>query len=89
VIVAGDTNMNDTDEAQVQALIDGAELRDTCRELACGQEARIDRVFVRDSEVLTWQVDSWALAEEFVTDRGEQLSDHQAVTVGLSWATSG
>ena len=50
LVVAGDTNMGASSEAILQTLLDGAGLRDACRELDCGDETRIDRIMLRDSD---------------------------------------
>lgn len=86
IIVAGDTNMKAEDEAILQDLLAGAGLTDACRALACGEEARIDRVFYRSSAAVELHAESWALDLSFVDGEGDDLSDHQAVAVVLGWS---
>jgi hypothetical protein len=86
LVVAGDTNMGESSEAIFQTLLEGAGLRDACRELDCGEEMRIDRIMVRDSEDVVLTPDAWRIDETFVTARGEPLSDHEAVAIDLHWA---
>lgn len=85
VIVAGDTNMDEADESQLQALLDGAGLVDVCRALACGDEYRIDRVMVRDGGHVELTPTSWMIDAAFVDPEGNDLSDHEAVGVELAW----
>lgn len=88
IIVAGDTNMKEEDEAALQALMTGAGLTDACRALACGDEARIDRVLYRSSEAITLEATAWALDLSFVDGAGEPLSDHEAVAVTIAWSAA-
>lgn len=85
VIVAGDTNMKDGDEAELDALIDGAGLTDACRALGCAEPLRIDRVMFRGSAELELSATGWGVDERFVDASGDPLSDHEAVAVGLEW----
>ncbi len=86
VIVAGDTNMKDTDEAQLMLLLSGAGLTDACRATSCTDIYRYDRVMFRSSATVTLSVTSWAVDLSFVDSTGAQLSDHEPVAVTLSWA---
>lgn len=85
VIVAGDTNMDEEDEASFQALVDGAGLVDVCRALDCGEEYRIDRVLVRSSATIELTPVAWEVDDRFVDPEGNQLSDHEAVGVTIGW----
>lgn len=85
VIVAGDTNMKDTDEAQLMLLLSGAGLTDACRATSCTDIYRYDRVMFRSSATVTLSVTSWAVDLSFVDSTGAQLSDHEPVAVTLSW----
>lgn len=87
LIVAGDTNMDEEDEADFVTLLEGAGLTDACRELTCGDQFRIDRIMFRNSGTLELTPMSWLVDLSFVDDEGEQLSDHEAVVVDFSWAT--
>jgi endonuclease/exonuclease/phosphatase family metal-dependent hydrolase len=86
VIVAGDTNMKDTDEAQLMMLLAGAGLTDACRATSCTDIYRYDRVMFRSSTSVTLSVTSWAVDLSFIDSAGAQLSDHEPVAVTLSWA---
>jgi hypothetical protein len=85
VIVAGDTNMDEADEASFQALVDGAALVDVCRALDCGEEYRIDRVLVRSSALIELTPVAWEVDDRFVDPDGNQLSDHEPVGVTIGW----
>ncbi len=87
VIVAGDTNMDEEDEADFVTLLEGAGLTDACRELACGDEFRIDRIMFRNSDSVELMPTSWLVDLSFADDAGEQLSDHEAVVVEFDWAS--
>lgn len=86
IIVAGDTNMNADDEPDVQTLLTGASLLDACRELACGEDNRIDRIMFRSSATVELVPTSWAIDPTFVNGMGEPLSDHEPVVVEFDWA---
>jgi hypothetical protein len=87
VIVAGDTNLKRSDPEDVPVL-DGflrdAGLTDACGSLACPED-HIDRFMFRSGGGLALEATEWGVAEEFVTDLGEPLSDHEAVKVRFSW----
>ncbi len=87
LIVAGDTNMDEEDEADLVTLLEGAGLTDACRELACGDEFRIDRIMFRNSGGIELTPTSWLVDLTFADDEGEQLSDHEAVVVEFDWAS--
>ncbi len=82
VIVAGDTNMKDSDEATFQALLTNASLSCACRVLKCPEAARIDRVMFRSSSSIAIVPKSYQV-ESFVDAKGEPLSDHEPVNVVL------
>lgn len=81
LLVAGDTNMKDADEAEFTQLLDDAGLSCACRVLACPEAARIDRILFRSSSALTLTPLTYALEEQFVDADGAPLSDHAAVSV--------
>lgn len=87
IIVAGDTNMDEEDEPDFVTLLQGAGLTDACRELACGDEYRIDRIMFRNSADVELLPISWEVDWSFTDANGEQLSDHEAVVVEFDWAT--
>jgi endonuclease/exonuclease/phosphatase family metal-dependent hydrolase len=86
IIVAGDTNMGSDDEASLQMLLQGAQLEDACRVLACGENSRIDRIMFRSSDQIELSAESWRVDTSFVDGDGNDLSDHEAVGVDFSWA---
>lgn len=86
IIVAGDTNMDEEDEADFVTLLEGGRLTDACRELACGEEFRIDRIMYRSSDRVELTPTSWLVDLSFVDEDGGPLSDHEAVVVELDWA---
>jgi endonuclease/exonuclease/phosphatase (EEP) superfamily protein YafD len=88
VIVAGDTNMNGADEAELLELMNGAQLTDSCRALRCPETYRFDRVLFRDGAGVTFTPTSTAVDPTFVDPRGKQLSDHRPDVVGLSWTVA-
>lgn len=87
LIVAGDTNMGGSDEADFVTLLAGAGLVDACRELDCGEQYRIDRVMFRSSADLQLTPTSWIVDPSFVDGGGYPLSDHEAIGVEFDWAT--
>lgn len=89
VIIGGDTNMDEEDEASLVALLDGAGLVDACRALACGEEGRIDRVLLRSSAQVELTAVDWQVDDRFVDPEGNQLSDHEAVGVTIGWRWTG
>jgi hypothetical protein len=89
VIIAGDTNMDEEDEASLVALLDGAGLVDACRALSCGEEGRIDRVMLRSSAQVELTAVDWQVDDRFVDPEGNQLSDHEAVGVTIGWRWTG
>lgn len=88
IVMGGDFNLHvesdPIDRDLYQRLIDGLELRDTCRELGCG-DGRIDRILVRSSETLTLTPTTWSVPPEFVAPDGTPLSDHEPVLVEVQW----
>jgi len=87
LIVAGDTNMDEEDEADFVTLLEGAGLVDACRELDCGEEYRIDRIMLRSSDTVELVPTLWLVDDTFVDGSGDPLSDHEAVVVELDWST--
>ncbi len=89
VVFTGDFNLHvgdDPDDAQLDRLMVGGGLSDSCAAIDCDDPTHIDRIFVRDSEQLTWTVDGWRdLSAEFLDDDGVDLSDHPPLEATLSW----
>lgn len=86
VLVAGDTNMKEEDEASFARLLQLTQLRDVCRELSCPQPYLHDRVLLRDSSALRLHASNWHIDETFVNVEGQPLSDHGAIAVDLTWS---
>jgi endonuclease/exonuclease/phosphatase family metal-dependent hydrolase len=87
VIVVGDTNLKVArpgDGPVLDRLLETAVLRDACREVSCGDE-RLDRIMVRSSDNLVLTVAEWTIADEFVDEEGQDLSDHLAVAAEIEW----
>jgi hypothetical protein len=86
VIVAGDTNMwrRGSDAFNLERLREELGLRDACEELACGWE-RIDRVLYRSGGEVILRASRYRIPEEFVDERGYDLSDHHPVAVHFEW----
>lgn len=96
VIVGGDTNLHTDDEPENpqdqpdkkiwQDFLDAAGLTDACDANDCADPGRIDKFAFRSGQgvdlgALTYQVET----ERFKKDDGEQLSDHEAVSVTFGW----
>ena len=81
VIVACDTNMDEEDELQLERLLSLTELKDSCRELDCPQPYNIDRILYRSGSAVQLEPISWYIPDEFVNEKGEDLSDHKPVAV--------
>lgn len=87
LIVAGDTNMDEEDEPDLQTLLAGAGLTDVCRALDCPDPDRIDRAMFRSSQQVAIVPEAWWLDDAFVTPSGDPLSDHEAVAVTLRFVS--
>lgn len=89
MIIGGDFNLHverDPEDGELfDRLLGALALRDACWEVDCGDE-RIDRLLVRSSDAVTLTPRSWRVPPEFVTDEGEDLSDHKPVAMELHWA---
>jgi Endonuclease/Exonuclease/phosphatase family len=86
ILVVGDTNMNQSDEATLQALLSGSALTDACRKLSCPEPARYDRIMFRSSAALNFTVKDWHIETNFRDAAGNELSDHEPVKVTFDWA---
>jgi endonuclease/exonuclease/phosphatase family metal-dependent hydrolase len=85
VIVAGDTNMDERDDALLSQFLERAALRDACRTLGCRVPRMIDRVMFRGSGEIRLEALHMDLDHRFVREDGEDLSDHKAVGVLFRW----
>lgn len=82
VIVACDTNMGeDLDPLQLEQMLILTGLKDSCQELDCPEPRKIDRVFYRSGNWVQLEPTKWYIPDEFVNDKGEDLSDHKPVVV--------
>lgn len=87
ILIAGDTNLSRDDEQDgpvLQKFMADNQLQDACTVLACEVD-KIDRFFFRNNEHVTLTPISWRIADEFVTDEGQALSDHVAIHVEFRW----
>jgi hypothetical protein len=89
VIVGGDFNLHtDTEPAatQFQGLLDAAELTDACEALDCDFPGSIDKFLYRSSDELEIRALQWSdESDTFVSDMGEDLSDHPPIAVRFGW----
>ncbi len=96
VIVAGDTNLHtdrvhpdSSDGADIgiwDRFLDAAGLTDTCAATSCADTGRIDKVAFRSADGVSLEARSRTVeAARFVDAQGEDLSDHQAVSVRFAW----
>ncbi len=88
IIIAGDFNLSGKRPADLevlQRLIDNQNLADACRETECGHE-RIDRILFRGNDSIDFRATTYKVeVERFETEKGKQLSDHEAVSAVLKW----
>jgi hypothetical protein len=88
ILMGGDTNLHGFDEIDEPVLLsfmEDANLEDVCRFLDC-QNEQIDRFFFRSSTQIDITPTLWQIAEAFVDEDGEDLSDHKAIHVDFDWA---
>lgn len=87
LIVGGDTNLKPTerpaDDAIMTSFLDATGLIEV--EQRGADEDHIDRWFYRPSAALELIPSDWAVATEFVSPEGDDLSDHPAIRVTWSW----
>ncbi|MBI4147471.1 hypothetical protein HY494_02355 [Candidatus Woesearchaeota archaeon] len=81
VVVACDTNIEEEFPSQLEQMLTLTGLKDSCRELNCPEPGNIDRVFYRSGNWVQLEPTRWYIPDEFVNDRGEDLSDHRPVVV--------
>src|SRR3989338_3004215 len=81
VIVACDTNMDEEDQSQLEQMLLLTGLKDSCQELDCPEPDRIDRIFYRSGSWVQLEPTRWYIPNNFVNEKGEDLSDHKPVAV--------
>lgn len=81
VIVACDTNMEGEDRSQLEQMLLLTGLKDSCQELDCPEPGNIDRIFYRSGSWVQLEPTRWYIPQNFVNERGEDLSDHKPVAV--------
>ena len=88
LLVAGDFNLHRKDGGHdvemLERLRKEGGLTQACDALNCGDD-RVDRVFFRDSEDLTWTPLERTIEKRFVDQKGVDLSDHEALSAKLEW----
>jgi len=87
VVVAGDTNLDETDPGDMSILrgfLARTGLRELCRQFAC-RGRNLDRVLYRSSRHMELFALDWRADKRFVDDQGRHLSDHQAMAASLGW----
>ncbi len=92
VIVMGDTNLqiSKSDELELlNQLKEEGQLVDCCDQLQCAQPQFIDRIFFRGSSDLQVTPEYWSEQSEFVDEQGFPLSDHPAISCGLTFSLNG
>jgi hypothetical protein len=87
VIIAGDTNLKEDDEAALLDLLAALSLEDSCRNLGCDDPGLHDRIMYRSSPGLVLTATTWRLDPRFVDGMGEPLSDHDALGVDFEWSS--
>ena len=96
VIVGGDTNLHtdeepenpqDVEDTQIwEDFLAAAELTDACTATDCQGTGRIDKFAYRSGGGVDLKAtDHTVETERFKRDDGEQLSDHEAVSVTFAW----
>ncbi len=88
LIVAGDFNLHRKDGGHDVEMLDRLKkeggLTQVCDVLDCGDD-RVDRIFYRDSNALTWTALKRKVDTTFVDAKGKELSDHEPLTARLTW----
>lgn len=83
VILACDTNLESSDQYDLENLLRITGLQDSCQTLGCSEPGLIDRILYRSSALVQIQPLRWYTPEEFVDEREEPLSDHKPVAVNF------
>lgn len=88
VIVGGDTNLKpsqrEPDGATLAAFLERSDLVEV--EQQDPDQDHIDRWFYRSTEDFDILPSDWAVADEFVSAEGEDLSDHPAIRTRFTWS---
>ena len=86
VIVAGDTNLWNTDKATLSLLLQEAGLRDACEIAGCPDRRRgRDKVLYRSGTSLELAPVAWREDDQFVDENNKSLSDHHPIVVKFRW----
>lgn len=85
VIVAGDTNISNSERELLEKFERRTGLTDLCRRLPCPGPWRIDRVLFRGGDRVELFARSWRLDSAFVDRSRRPLSDHPALAVQFAW----
>lgn len=87
IIVAGDTNLDDSDARDRQILHTfkrATGLSEVCREFTC-RGANLDRVLYRSSTRVSLKPRAWRADSRFVDSEGNDLSDHLPMAAEFEW----
>lgn len=89
ILIGGDFNLHtdeEPDKSQYERLLREAGLTDACDALACPEPARIDKMAYRSGGGVELEALSWRFAlDEFQSQDGTPLSDHDALSVDMAW----
>lgn len=88
LIVAGDTNLDDSDARDREILRKfkrATGLSEVCREFTC-RGANLDRVLYRSSSRVSLKPRAWRADTRFVDAEGRDLSDHLPMAAEFEWA---
>lgn len=90
LLVAGDFNLRtDTEPANSQftGFAAASGLTDVCTELGCERPGSIDKLLYRSSTRVSLKAELWRNdSDVFVSDSGEKLSDHDPISVRMTWS---
>lgn len=86
LVIAGDTNLKEEDEAVLLDFLSQHGLTDACRANSCADPGHHDRVMLRSGIGVTLSALAWRLDPTFIDAAGADLSDHPAVAVDLFWS---
>jgi len=88
VILLGDFNLRPNDESDVEALqlLETQNMRHTCWEVECSEPNHIDQIWIRSTERIDLQIESWIAPNNFVDAQGVDLSDHPPIVANLRWS---
>lgn len=88
VILLGDFNLRPNDQSDVEALqlLENQNMRQTCWEIDCSEPNHIDQIWIRSSDNIDLQIETWTAPNNFVDAQGVDLSDHPPITVNLQWS---